>query len=161
MPDYGVDTPDWSPLDWSWAAERLRDNRNFWVVTATRDGRPHAMPVWGVWDDPELRFMFTAGPRARKVRNLAQNPRAVVAVDDTIECISLEGVAAPVDDQDRRAWWIDRYLPKYQPISPELDAQFLLDNLMIEFVPERAFAIIEREAEFATRATKWVFDGGP
>ncbi|MGH3863391.1 MAG: hypothetical protein ACRDSQ_28115, partial [Actinokineospora sp.] len=39
MPDYGVDTPSWEPLPWSWAAERLMANRNFWIVTVSADGR--------------------------------------------------------------------------------------------------------------------------
>ena len=38
MPDYGVDTPDWSPLPWSWAAAKLAAGRNYWVVTASADG---------------------------------------------------------------------------------------------------------------------------
>ena len=29
MPDYGVDTPAWQPLAWSWATERLAANQNF------------------------------------------------------------------------------------------------------------------------------------
>ena len=66
MPDYGVDTPEWEPLPWSWAAERLGANRNFWVVTVSTDGRPHALPVWGVWNDDEGRFAFSCSPRARK-----------------------------------------------------------------------------------------------
>jgi hypothetical protein len=51
MPDYGVDTASWTPLPWTWAVERLLANRNFWVVTVSAEGRPHALPVWGVWDD--------------------------------------------------------------------------------------------------------------
>ncbi len=47
MPDYGVDTPSWVPLPWSWAAERLLANRNYWVVTVSAAGRPHVLPVWG------------------------------------------------------------------------------------------------------------------
>lgn len=157
MPDYGVDTPSWVPLPWSWAAERLVANRNFWVATVSGDGRPHALPVWGVWDADEGRFAFSCAPRARKSRNLAANPRAVIMTDDTVECLSIEGVARPVPDLARQAQWIERYLAKYQPISPEINADFLRRHLMVEFVPERAFAIIEREEEFSTRATRWVF----
>jgi nitroimidazol reductase NimA-like FMN-containing flavoprotein (pyridoxamine 5'-phosphate oxidase superfamily) len=157
MPDYGVDTPAWAPLPWSWAAERLVGNRNYWVVTVSGDGRPHALPVWGVWDDGEARFAFSCGPRARKARNLAANPRAVVTTDDTVECLSVEGRAAPVRDDDRQAQWIESYLAKYQPVSPDLSADFLRRNLIVEFEPERAFAVIEREDEFSTRATRWVF----
>ena len=159
MPDYGVDTPAWAPLPWSWAAERLVGNRNYWVVTVSGDGRPHALPVWGVWDDGEARFAFSCAPRARKARNLAANPRAVVTTDDTVECLSVEGRAAPVRDDDRQAQWIESYLAKYQPVSPDLSADFLRRNLIVEFEPERAFAVIEREDEFSTRATRWVFDG--
>jgi nitroimidazol reductase NimA-like FMN-containing flavoprotein (pyridoxamine 5'-phosphate oxidase superfamily) len=157
MPDYGVDTPAWAPLPWSWAAERLVGNRNYWVVTVSGDGHPHALPVWGVWDDGEARFAFSCAPRARKARNLAANPRAVVTTDDTVECLSVEGRAAPVRDDDRQAQWIESYLAKYQPVSPDLSADFLRRNLIVEFEPERAFAVIEREDEFSTRATRWVF----
>jgi nitroimidazol reductase NimA-like FMN-containing flavoprotein (pyridoxamine 5'-phosphate oxidase superfamily) len=157
MPDYGVDTPAWVPLPWSWAVERLIANRNFWVVTVSADGRPHALPVWGVWDDDERRFAFSCGPRSRKARNLAVNPRIVVMTDDTVECLSIEGRAAPVADDARTAQWIERYLAKYEPLSSELSADFLRENLVVEFEPQRAFAVIEREDEFATRATRWTF----
>ena len=157
MSDYGVGGDDWSPLPWSWAAERLTAARNYWLVTVSGDGRPHALPVWGVWDDDEHRYSFSCAPSSRKARNLAANPRVVVAPEDTVECVSVEGIAHPVADQRRIHYWVDRYLAKYQPISPELDSDFLLANPPYEVVPERAFAIIEREAEFATRATRWVF----
>lgn len=160
MADYGVGGPDWQPLPWSWAAERLTANRNYWVVTVSGDGRPHAMPVWGVWDDGDGRFVFSCSPNARKARNLAANPRCVVAVDDTVECVSVEGRAAPLHDDgdhDARERWIERYVAKYQPIEPGLSADFVRSHLVVEFEPERAFAIIERTPEFSTRATRWVF----
>ncbi len=158
MRDYGVDTPAWTPLPWSWATERLLANRNFWVVTVSADGRPHALPVWGVWDDDDVRFAFSCAPRARKARNLAANPRVVIMADDTVECVSVEGRASPVRGNERQAQWIERYLDKYQPISPDISADFLRQNLIVEFEPERAFGVIEREEEFSTRATRWVFD---
>jgi PPOX class probable F420-dependent enzyme len=158
MRDYGVDTPAWSPLPWSWAADRLAANRNFWVVTVSGDGRPHALPVWGVWHDGEARLAFSCSPRARKARNLAANPRAVVMVDDTVECISVEGTAGAVHDEERRERWIERYVAKYGPTAPDLSADFVRGHLVVEFRPERAFAVIERDEEFATRATRWVFE---
>ena len=157
MPDYGVDIPSWAPLPWSWAAERLAANQNSWVVTVSADGRPHALPVWGVWGDHEGRFAFSCGPRARKLRNLSANPQAVVMVDDTVECVSVEGWAAPVRTDDGRDQWIERYLGKYQPIAPDLSADFLRRNVVVEFGAELAFAVVEREEEFSTRPTRWVF----
>lgn len=68
--------------------------------------------------------------------------------------------AAPVRDEDRRDQWIARYLAKYGPIAPDLSADFLRRNVMVEFAAERAFAVIEREEEFSTRPTRWVFEPG-
>ena len=159
MPDYGVDTPDWQPLPWAWAAERLAASRNYWIVTVSAAGRPHAMPVWGVWDDDELRFAFSCGPRSRKAANLAANPQVVVASEDTVECLSVEGAAHGIDGERRER--LDRPLPRQVPaVSPELSADFLRQNSVFEVVPERALAIIEREDEFATRATRWRFTDG-
>ena len=115
------------------------------------------MPVWGVWDDDELRFAFSCGPRSRKAANLAANPQVVVAPEDTVEGLSLEGRAAPVDG-DRQDVWIARYLAKYTPLAPELSADFLRQNLLFEVVPDRALAIIEREESSRARATRWRFE---
>ena len=144
MPDYGVESADWRPLPWAWAAERLGAGRNYWVVTVSAAGRPHAMPVWGVWDDDELCFAFSCGPRSRKAANLVANPQVVVAPEDTVEGLSLEGRAHLVDG-DRLDVWITRYLAKYTPLAPDLSADFLRQNLVFEIVPDRALAIIERE----------------
>lgn len=157
MPDYGVDTPDWSPQSWSWAAQRLYSNRNFWVVTVSPDSLPHASPVWGVWDD-EPQFMFSCGPRSRKARNLADNRAVVVMTESTVECLSVEGVAQPLVDGARRDRWIELYLAKYRPIAPDLSADFIRANNTYEFSPTKAIAIVEREDEFANSATRWVFD---
>ena len=158
MPDYGVETAAWAALPWSWAAERLVASGNYWVVTVSAEGRPHALPVWGVWHGEESRLAFSSSPRARKVRNLAANPRAVVMADSTVECVSVEGQAAPVAGDERRDQWIERMLVKYRPMAPDMTADFLRQHLMVEFEPERAFAIVEREEEFSTRATRWVFE---
>ncbi len=112
----------------------------------------------GRWDDPESRFAFASGPRVRKLRNVAANPQAVIMVDDTVECVSVEGRAAPVRNDERRDQWIERYLAKYQSIAPDLSAEFLGRNVLVEFAAELAFGVIEREEEFSTRPTRWVFD---
>lgn len=159
MTDYGVGGDDWSPLPWSWAVERLLANRNFWVVTVSGSGRPHSLPVWGVWDDTVNRFMFSGSPNSRKARNIAANPQVVVTVDDTVECVSVEGVARVIEPGDQaREPWIDRYMAKYGPVEPELNADFIRDHLMVEVEPDRAFGIVERVPDFSTRATRWVFD---
>jgi hypothetical protein len=157
LPGYGVDPATWHPLPWSWAASRLGPSRNYWLVTVSAEGRPHALPVWGVWDDAEHRFAFSCAPEARKARNLAANPSAVVAVEDTVECVSVEGRATRLVEPGRQEQWIERYLAKYQPLAEGLTGDFLRANALFELEPDRAFGVIEREEEFSVRPTRWVF----
>jgi hypothetical protein len=101
-------------------------------------------------------FMFSCAFASRKARNIAANPRVVFTAADTVECISIEGTAAPITDPERVKTWVDRYVAKYGGEQPGL-AEFLPQNAMFEVTPKVAFAVIEREAEFATRATRWRF----
>ena len=70
MPGYGVEPPDGGMglLPWSWAEERLIASHEYWLATVRPDGRPHLMPVWGVWSDGSLWFSSSEG--SRKARNL-------------------------------------------------------------------------------------------
>lgn len=160
MAGYGVGAAAWHPLPWSWAAERLIAARNYWLVTAGAGNRPHALPVWGVWHEAERRFAFSCAPSSRKAANLASNSYVVLAPEDTVECVSVEGRAAQATELAGRARteeWIERYLAKYLPLSPSLTAGFLRGSALFEVEPTRAFGVIEREEDFSTRATRWRF----
>jgi nitroimidazol reductase NimA-like FMN-containing flavoprotein (pyridoxamine 5'-phosphate oxidase superfamily) len=157
MADYGVPSEASGALPWSWASERLIRNRNYWVVTADASGQPAAMPVWGVWDADG--FVFSCSPNARKARNLAANPHAVVMVDDTVEVVSVEGVVTPIVDTDERLAAAAVYAAKYEP-DPVKQAEmigFVSSHAMFRFTPVRGYGIIEREEEFASKATRWVW----
>ena len=158
MSAYGVPADLEGALPWSWAEERLVANRNYWVVTASVDGRPHAMPVWGVWRPETSTFWFSCDPDARKARNLAANPRVSVAVDDTVHVVVVEGTAAVADPADAEPV-LDDYVAKYWTSEQErVDGKaFLAQNLVIEISPERGFGIIEHEEDFARAATRWVW----
>ena len=93
MPGYGIlDATDGRGLlPWEWAVERLTKSRNYWVATTCPDGRPHCVPVWGIWLDDA--FYFSSGAKSRKARNLAANPNCVVCPEDGTQAVSLEGVA--------------------------------------------------------------------
>lgn len=160
MSDYGVPADPEGALPWSWAQDRLVANRNYWVVTASAGARPHAMPVWGVWLADTDRFWFSCSPNARKARNLAENPQCSITVDDTVECISVEGRGRFVDPATEQAAvdaMVAEYVVKYWPdptVHPEMEA-FVRRHAVVEVTPERAFGIIEREDEFSQRATRW------
>ena len=155
MPEYGVGGPDWEPLPWSWAAERLSGYRSFWVVTSSPASRPHAMPVWGVWDDQKYRFGFSCGHLTRKAYNIRANPQVVVTGADPVEAISIEGTAAEVTEAVPLQSWVTRYVNKYGAEAPE--PSFFTRYAFFEVTPEIAFGVIDRESEFSTRATRWRF----
>lgn len=162
MADYGVpDGPD-GLLDWSWASERLERCRNYWVVTASPDARPHAMPVWGVWLPEDERFVFSCADRARKARNLRANPQITVAVDDTVEVVVVEGRASETRSTEMPevlGIWAAKYGTDDASQGPteEQLGDFLADVTLFVVEPERAFSIIERPEEFGPRATRWVW----
>ena len=158
MKEYGVPDDLEGVLPWSWAEERLLASRNLWVVTASADARPHAMPVWGAWLPERSTFFFSCATSSRKVRNLRANPQVTVAVDHTVEVVTVEGTARFVT-ADEVGDGIDVYLAKYYEDESGWDdaRAFLGQNLMVEVDPERAFGIIEDEVDFSQRATKWVW----
>ena len=158
MPGYGVPDDIDGVLPWSWAEERLVRCRNYWVVTASAQARPHAMPVWGVWLADQERFVFSSAPGARKARNLAENPLASLAIDDTVECVVVEGTVADAAGTDVGAAAIDAYVTKYaEPDGRATLAEFIGINALWVLVPDRAFAVIEREEDFGPKATKWTW----
>lgn len=164
MADYGVGGPDWQALPWKWAGERLAATRNYWVVTVGSEGQPHSMPVWGVWDDTRLRFMFSCSPNARKARDLALNPRLTFTTSDTVECVSVQGTARRITDATDIDPWVALYVDKYgDEVGPDEGddtmADFVASHACFEVSPSVAFAIIERADEFASRATRWRFAG--
>jgi len=162
MSDYGVPEELDGVLDWAWASDRLVRSRNYWVVTASPEARPHAMPVWGVWLPEPGEFVFSCADGARKARNLRANPRVTIAPDDTVEVVSVEGTASEIRTSARPDF-VARFAAKYGtddpaqgPSEAEL-TEFLADSCGFVVRPERAFGLIERPDEFGPRATRWVW----
>jgi hypothetical protein len=155
MPGYGILDADSGRglLPWDWAVERLAVSRNYWVATTWPDGRPHCVPVWGVW----LRgaFYFSSGERSRKARNLALNPRCVVCPENGNEAISLEGVAETVSDPATILRFIEAYNPKYSwDLTPETVRAL---GLVFAVRPRKVIGIDASPDEFQRSATRWEF----
>ena len=159
MADYGVPEDDLDGvLPWSWAEERLVASRNLWVMSTYPDGRPHAMPVWGVWVPATSTFVFSCGENSRKAKNFAANPKAAVAVDSTVEVVVVEGTIRSVTGAEV-APAVDAYVDKYWETEEERTEgkEFMLANAVMELTPDRAFAVIETPEDFSRRATRWVW----
>jgi len=56
LPGYGVSKTRKELLPWKWAEDTLSKTKNYFLATTRVDGRPHVMPIWGVWTDGEFYF---------------------------------------------------------------------------------------------------------
>jgi hypothetical protein len=121
---YGIPKTRKGLLDWEHARDRLEKSLNYWLATAGPAGRPHAVPVWGVWLDDRL--YFDGGPDTRHMRNVAANPGIVVHLEDGSDVVIVEGIAGPaiVPDRPLTTRVSEGYSAKYGSMGykPEPDA---------------------------------------
>jgi Pyridoxamine 5'-phosphate oxidase len=143
--DYGISTEAKGMLPWSWADERLRAGRNYWIVTTRPDGRPHAMPVWGIWLDGAVHW--SSAPSSVKAKNLARDPRVVIHLESGDDVVILEGEIETFALDDRVA---DAYEAKYKwrPEPSDGGGWFRL-------APRVAFAWTEQD--YPSTATRFDF----
>jgi hypothetical protein len=76
-------------LAWAAVRERLEQTPRYWLVTLRADGRPHAVPVDGLWLDDA--WWYGGSPETLHQRNLRRDPRVVVHLEDTMAAVVLEG----------------------------------------------------------------------
>jgi PPOX class probable F420-dependent enzyme len=156
MPGYGLQAAEQGAglLSWAWAEEQLVASRNYWLATVWPDGRPHVMPVWGVWDGGGL--WFSCSGRSRKTRNLQDEPRCVVTTEDAWQPVVVEGEAELVSERARLERLLERENAKYgtaygmELLDPGASATFL-------FRPRWAFAL--QGDDFTGTPTRWEFRG--
>jgi pyridoxamine 5'-phosphate oxidase-like protein len=154
MPGYGIDTSTDGLLPWSWAEDQLTKSRNFWLVTHSAHGRPHAMPVWAIWHEAML--WFSSGLRSRKARNLAQDARCVLTTEDAANPVVVEGSAERLTDRADLEHFLAIMNAKYatgygfEMVDPEKNGSYRLR-------PTWAFAL--QSAQFERTPTRWTFGG--
>lgn len=146
MPEgYGIPKSMQGILPWSHVGERLSQARNYWVGTMRPDGRPHAVPVWGVWVEGTL--YFGGGPTTRWSRNLAAHPQVVVHLESGDDVVILEGT-------------VDRIANPQHPLLSKIDDAYEAKYNMRHGIPlwvlrpEVAFAW----NKFPDNMTRWLFD---
>ena len=112
MPEsYGVPKGEEGLLPWGHVSGRMIAARNYWLSTVGPDGRPHSVPVWGVWVDET--FHFGGGRSTRKARNLTANPNVVAHSENGEDVVILQGVAEEVTDPSLQERLDDAYEAKY------------------------------------------------
>ena len=147
MPGYGISSNRKDLLPWKWAEERLKNTKNYFLSTVRADGRPHVMPIWGIWMDST--FCFSTSLTSVKARNLEANPNCVLCPGDADEAVIVEGMAKKVRDPKFLKRFAKAYFKKYQwDVSEMKQPVFLLQ-------PRAAFGHIEKT--YTQTATRWQF----
>ena len=84
--------------------EFLTAERTCRVATVGRDGRPHVVPLWFVWDGTSL--WLNSVVRSQRWTDLQRDPRVAVVVDTgedyrELRGVELSGALVPVGDVPR------------------------------------------------------------
>lgn len=107
-----------TPPPWAAIERFLTDAQLYWIITVRADGRPHAVPLVGIWQDGA--FAFCTGPEEQKQRNLDVNARVAVTTGstgangwNTGKDVVVEGTAVRVTDPaalaELAAGWFAKY----------------------------------------------------
>lgn len=90
FPDgYGLPASTDGLLRWEDVERRLVQATHYWLGSVRPDGRPHAVPRWGVWLDG--RFYYDGAPTTRHTRNVEQNPAVTVTLESGTQAVIVEG----------------------------------------------------------------------
>jgi nitroimidazol reductase NimA-like FMN-containing flavoprotein (pyridoxamine 5'-phosphate oxidase superfamily) len=119
--DYGTPETEDGLLAWESVRERLEQAKHFWIISASLDSKPHAVPLWGAWVDDN--FYFDGGITTRWGRNLSANPQITVHLENGEQAVIVEGHFTTQNELDQaaferiRASYASRY--SYQPETKE------------------------------------------
>lgn len=146
---YGMPKGSKGQLNWNDVFKKLEKSHNYWIGTTRADGRPHAMPVWGLWLDGV--FYFSSDGSSRKAKNIAAMPYAVLHLESGDDAVIIEGSARRLTN-DALFKKVDlAYKKKYGMGLSGIPG----DVGVFAVQPKVAFAW--REKDFPKSATRWRF----
>jgi nitroimidazol reductase NimA-like FMN-containing flavoprotein (pyridoxamine 5'-phosphate oxidase superfamily) len=106
-----ISIDDGPPRPWAQARACLAQAPTYWLATVRPDGRPHLVPVLGVWVDGAPHFV--ANTSSRKAQNLAASAHCVISVSGDGLDVVIEGEATQIHDQPTLRRVAEAYASKY------------------------------------------------
>jgi hypothetical protein len=77
-------------IPWEEVRSRLEAAPAYWLSTARPDGRPHVVPVDGIWVDDV--WWYGGAPETVHIRTVESNPQAVMHLPDPMQAVIVEGL---------------------------------------------------------------------
>ena len=139
------------------AISRLRAAMIYWLATTRPDGRPHSMPVWGVWVDGALWF----GTYGQKVRNLEHVPYAVAHHESGEDVAIVEGPVERLELAEAPAAVLVAFREKYvdptsgEPFPLEAAVESGDDSWLYVLRPRIGHAWVE--GAYPETQTRWTY----
>lgn len=152
MTRYGIAAGDTGMIEWAWVDEQLTKARNYWIGTVTPEGKPHVMPVWGVWLDGV--FYFGSDRESRKSKNIDAQPEIVVHLESGDDAVIVEGRAERITEAAQLDKLSAVYDAKYPGYTPDFKSE--PDTVIFAITPKKVFAW--KESDFPNTATRWTAD---
>lgn len=155
MPEgYGVPQTEAGILDWGFVEERMAAARNYWIVTASLEGHPQAMPVWGAWIDQAL--YFSSDPETLHARNLSENPQVVAHLESGDQVVIVEGIGRALGKPESSLGHrlAEAFSQKYASDGYSPDPESWDAGGMYVISPQKVFAW----HEFPGSVTRWRFE---
>jgi hypothetical protein len=84
--EYGVPT---DPLDWTTVRAELERAEHYWIATVRSSGRPHVVPVDGIWIDDA--WYYGGSETTVHYRSVVANPEMVMHLEDGMKAVVVEG----------------------------------------------------------------------
>lgn len=138
-------------LPWAHAEERLVNSRSYWICTARPDGRPHSIPVWGMWVEGAL--YFGTARAARKARNIAHNSAVSVHLESGDDVVILEGKAIEADVSEKK---LRTKLDRECQRKYSMPLLVMPESICYRVRPRIVLAWLEKEFPF--NSTRWEFE---
>jgi nitroimidazol reductase NimA-like FMN-containing flavoprotein (pyridoxamine 5'-phosphate oxidase superfamily) len=148
-------------LSWADVQTLVAEAEDFLLATTDPAGRPHVVPVLGVWHDDA--FCFVTFRDARKTRNLERNNGCAVTVPGPEVDVVLEGAAQLVRNPARLQQIADLFPAKYPWWHPFVRAGEFYDPADTALDDPRHVYAVEPAQVFAFgkengfSATRWRF----
>lgn len=137
-----------SLVSWEFVSEQMLHSRHYWITTVSKNGRPHAVPVWGIWY--ENRFHFEGGLHTAWGQNILRTPQIAVHLPSAHQVVIVEGTAHIIQDDA-----ID--IDTWNMLDSTFQNKYEVDkgSPYIYVMPQKVLAW---DGEGLTTMTRWLFD---